>query len=385
MPRKPRYIDTGKSSFFGDMVYQRIIPQNHFLVALNELFSWEDMSAELITAYKGRGILGRRPYNPSQIFKMLFISYLYGVSERQVEEMVNFHLVVKWFVGLAVDEMAPDHSTLTRFKNRYLQEGHWALLENTFSRIIDQARGLGLEMGTLQIVDSTHTQADINTDKDDRRQKQGKPSRDRDAAIVNKGKREVVEPDGKRVKKELRYLGYKTHVSVNAQTGVITSFTCTRGNRADNKEFPHLLTQDQALHLPTQAYGGDAAYDDTDIYVRLVDRQLRIAICLRDFRTHKKDANKEPWIQLVASAQYQAERGQRYRVEQPFGPAKQKHGFGRCRYLGLPRYRIQAFFTLLVGNCKRVVKRLTGITFRPQAKGRRAEVFEPVFAALPWA
>jgi len=36
-------------------------------------------------------------------------------------------------------------------------------------------------------------------------------------------------------------------------------------------------------------------------------------------------------------------------------------------------------------NCERIVKLLTGITFREQAKGRRAEVFEPVYSILPWA
>jgi len=39
----------------------------------------------------------------------------------------------------------------------------------------------------------------------------------------------------------------------------------------------------------------------------------------------------------------------------------------------------------MVLNCKRMVQLLTGITFRPQAKGRRAEVFRPVYANLPWA
>ena len=175
MPRQPRYLDTGKSTFFGDMVYQRIIPQDHFLVALNKLFPWEEMSAELIQVYRGQGVMGHRPYNPVQIFKMLFISYLYGVSEHQVEELVNFHLVVKWFVGLAVDEPAPDHSTLTRFKNRYLQDDQWELLAQSFTWIVDQARALGLEMGPLQVVDSTHTQADVNADKEDKRQKQGQP------------------------------------------------------------------------------------------------------------------------------------------------------------------------------------------------------------------
>ncbi len=73
------------------------------------------------------------------------------------------------------------------------------------------------------------------------------------------------------------------------------------------------------------------------------------------------------------------------RVEQPFGPAKQKHGFGRCRYWGLARYRIQALLTFPVSNLKRIVKLLTGQTFRPLAKGRRAEQLRPVYACLPWA
>ena len=109
---------------------------------------------------------------------------------------------------------------------------------------------------------------------------------------------------------------------------------------------------------------------------------IRTAICLRSFCTQKKDAKKEPWLKLVASEACQRDRAQRFRVEQPFGPAKQKHGFGRCRYLGLARYWIQALFTFLVSS-KRIIKLLTGITFRPQAKGRKSEVFEPVFADLP--
>ena len=288
MPAKPRSVDTGKSSFFGDMVYNRVIRKDHFLVALNELFPWAEMSAELIKAYRGQGVVGRRPYDPVQIFKMLFLAYLYGISERDVEEMVTYHLVAKWFVGLAVDEDAPDHSTLSRFKARYLKEGHWAHLRGAFDWVIREAMALGLEMGQLQVLDSTHTQADVNADKDDRRQKEGNPPRDEDAGIVNKGKRDVVEPDGKRIQKELLYKGYKTHASVNVETGIVTGMQCTRGNQADNKQFPELLAHDQALGLPNEAYGGDAAYDDTDIYVRLAEQGLRTAICLPLFAHRRR-------------------------------------------------------------------------------------------------
>jgi len=384
MPSQPRFKDTGKSSFFGSLVYDRIVPQDHFLVALNELFDWSELSRTLLQAYQGRGLRGRPPYDPVQMFKILFISYLYGVSERQVEELVNFHLVIKWFVGLAVDELAPDHSSLTVFKNRYLEAGRWEHLESCFDQVIKQALAQGVELGDLQLLDSTHTQADVNAEKEAQRRSQGKPPRDPDASVVDKGQREVVEPDGRRVTKRIRHSGYKTHVSTNAKTGVITSFTVTTGNRADNKQFPILHAHDQALGLSIRAYGGDRAYDDTEIYEQLAAHGQEIGIHLRSFRTRKKDANKERWLELEASPQYQQDRAQRSRVEHSFGPAKQKHGFGRCRYVRLLRYRIQALLTLLVTNSKRLTKLLTGITFRPQAKGRRAERLQPVYDALPW-
>ena len=385
MTLRPRFQKTGKGSFFGDFVYERIVPRDHFLVALENLFDWEAISGELIGAYRGRGLYGRPPYDPVQIFKMLFISYLYGVSEREVEQLVSYHLVVKWFIGLAVDEPAPDHSTLTVFKNRFLRGDTWEKLVTCFDDLLQQAREQGLGIGHIQILDSVHTQANVNMEKEGKRQDQGQLPRDPDARVVNKGERQVVGPDGQRRKKRVRYRGYKTHVSLNAETGLVTTLLPTRGNQADNKAFPDLLAHDQALQLPTTTYGGDRAYDDTDIYERLEAVGLHPGICLRRFRTEKKDANKERWIALKATPEHQEATAQRYRVEQAFGPAKQKHGFERCRYIGLLRYRIQSLFTFLVRNFKRMVKLLTGLTFRPQAKGRRAEVIRPVYACLPWA
>lgn len=384
MSCEPRFQDTGKSSFFGDFVYERIIPQDHFLVALNELFDWDTLRDPLLKVYRGAGQWGRPSYDPVQMFKMLFISYLYDVSERSVEELVNFHLVVKWFIGLAVDELSPDHSSLTVFKDRYLKPGKKKYLVACFDKIIQEAVAQGVELGDLQVLDSVHSQADVNAEKDEKRQEAGKSPRDPEAAVVNKGRREVVEPDGTRTEKEIRYKGYKTHVSVNAKTGVVTSLKVTSGNKADNKQFPDLHAHDQSLGLSIRAYGGDRAYDDTDIYERLRVKGQEIAIHLRSFRTNKKDKNKERWLKLESSPQYQRDKAQRFRVEQPFGPAKQKHGFERCRYLGLIRHSIQSLFTFLVSNCKRLVKLLTGLTFRPQAKGRRAEKLKPVYDSLPW-
>ena len=97
MADTPRFQCTGKGSFFGDYVYRQVVDRRHFLVALNELVDWSALGAHLLDAYKGRGRRGRPPYDPVLTLKMLFIRYLYGVSERQVEELSTYHLAVKYF------------------------------------------------------------------------------------------------------------------------------------------------------------------------------------------------------------------------------------------------------------------------------------------------
>ena len=66
----------------------------------------------------GKDEVGQAPYNPAIILKMLLLSYLWNVSERMVEELANDSLSIGLFLGFGADEKAPDHSTLTWFKNR---------------------------------------------------------------------------------------------------------------------------------------------------------------------------------------------------------------------------------------------------------------------------
>ena len=52
---------------------------------------------------------------------MEVIAYFYKLSERQEEVYVNEILPAKYFVGLAVDGKAPDHSMLKIFRERLLK------------------------------------------------------------------------------------------------------------------------------------------------------------------------------------------------------------------------------------------------------------------------
>ena len=141
---------------------------------------WEGISRELSRYYKGGASYGPTPYEPAMLLKMLLVSYLYNLSERQVEELANDTLSVKCFLGLAVDEKAPDHSTLTVFKQRLLEGGGVGVYEELFQGIVRLAREKGIEFGKLQVVDSTHTEADVDVEEEDRRRKGGGGPRDSD-------------------------------------------------------------------------------------------------------------------------------------------------------------------------------------------------------------
>jgi len=364
-----RFKKQEKDSFFGDFIYDRAVPEDHFLRQLDALIPWKRLTKRLVRLYRGKAGQGRPPYEPAVILKMLLVSYLYDLSERQTEVVANDSLSIKWFLGLAVDEPAPDHSTLTRFKERLIARGKLDAAEELLAEIIALAQEQGIGFGSIQVMDSVHTVANVNTQKESTRQdKDKKPPRHGDARWGAKGKWRFKSAGGKRVKQTEYFFGYKAHCSLNAESEMITNVVVTPGNVRDGQILPQLLEKDDAQGLPMEIVAADRAYDDGNNHFLLESKGLHSAIRLNDYRTKKKDANKEVWLACRASPQYRTGLRERYKIERKFGEAKQGHGLARCSYLGMLHYGLQVILTVLALNLKRMVKLLTGWTFKGRAR-----------------
>jgi IS5 family transposase len=363
-----RYKKTMKGSFFGDFIYSQTIPEDHFLVQLEKVIDWHQFTAALVDAYKGKAERGSVPYEPVMILKMLLLAYLYGMSERQTEDFSNYYLPAKAFLGLGVTDHAPDHSTLTLFKVRLLEYQGPEAYAKLFDMVIHQAQGAGVTFGKVQLVDAVHTVADVNNEKDRLRRERGEPPADPDASVVHKGKRKVTKADGTAQEEEVMYSGYKTHVSMEADTGIVTSIKPTMGNVADNTQMPALVEHDVALGVPGETYAGDKAYDDGELHGLLKNLKKHSALKLNGYRTKKKDANKDQWLAMKADPHYREGLSLRYRIERKFGESKAWHRFARCRYRGLDRFKIQSYLTFITLNLKRIVLLVTGARLRPLAK-----------------
>jgi len=225
-----------------------------------------------------------------------------------------------------------------------------------------------IKLGSIQVIDSVHTIADVNVEKDERRQKGGKPPRDGSARWgvslqdpVGKATTVVKDEKGRKRKERLYFYGYKEHVSMNAQTGLITSLRPSPGSAYDGHFLPSLTESDLEQGIPVGIVAADRGYDGGENHEFLREKGIASAIHLNSHRTQKKDKNEEIWVKLKESRSYQRGIRERGKIEGKFGEMKKHHGFGRCRYLGLLCYAIQGYLTAIAVNLKRIVKLLTGV------------------------
>jgi len=348
----------------GDYLYQNIVAQNHFLCQLRELVPWQLFTYRLLKYYRGKGEVGRPPIDPAIVLKMLLLSYLYNTSERQVEELCNYYLPAKYFIGLAIDARAPDHATLTVFKERILANGKLRAYERMLTEIIRIAWEAGVVFGALQLVDSTHSVAAVDLAQEKQREKEGRAPRDPDARWGCKGTYIIHDGEGQPQERKKGFYGYKLHASFNEEAQMITSVEVSTGNRPDGGYLRPLIQADLAQGLPITTCVADRGYDDTENHYALQQLGIRNAIHLVRTRTQKKDPHKEVWQQLLAEPWYQPALRRRYQIERKFAEAKLYHGLRRCRYVTLARYAIQAYLTAMALDLKQLVQALTGVSLR---------------------
>src|SRR5262245_20395841 len=63
---------------------------------------------------------GRPSVDPVVFFKLQLVMCFEGIrSERQLMRVVADRLSIRWYLGYDLDEPLPDHSSLTRIRDRY--------------------------------------------------------------------------------------------------------------------------------------------------------------------------------------------------------------------------------------------------------------------------
>ena len=105
--------------------------------------------------------MGRPSVDPVVFFKLQLIAFFEGIrSERQLMENVNLNLAHRWFIGYDLDEPVPDHSSLSKIRERFGLE----VFQLFFEHIVELCIQAGLVWGEELYFDSTKVKANANID-----------------------------------------------------------------------------------------------------------------------------------------------------------------------------------------------------------------------------
>ena len=102
---------------------------------------------------------GRPSIDPVVFFKLQLIMFFEGIrSERELLRAAADRLSVRWYLGYDLHESLPDHSSLTRIRQRY----GLAVFRRFFEQIVEQCREAGLVWGKELYFDATQVDANAS-------------------------------------------------------------------------------------------------------------------------------------------------------------------------------------------------------------------------------
>ena len=104
---------------------------------------------------------GRPSIDPVVFFTLQLVMFFEGIrSERNLVETASLNLAHRWSLGYALDEELPDHSSLTRIRQRL----GIAIFQRFFEKIVDVCQETHLVWGRELFFDATKIQANADLD-----------------------------------------------------------------------------------------------------------------------------------------------------------------------------------------------------------------------------
>src|SRR4051812_11301728 len=132
---------------------EALVPTDHFYRHLERTLDLAFVR-DLVREYYAAG--GRPGIDPVVFFKLQLILFFEGLrSERQLMAVVADRLSLRWYLGYELDEAVPDHSSLTKIRERYGLE----TFRRFFDAVVERCRAAGLVWGEELYLDATKVEA----------------------------------------------------------------------------------------------------------------------------------------------------------------------------------------------------------------------------------
>jgi transposase len=264
---------------------RQLVPDDHVLARVDRVLDLSWLRAEVADLYCETN--GRPGIDPEVAVRLMLAGFLLGiVHDRRLMREAQVNLAIRWFVGYALHEALPDHSSLTRIRQRWGAERFRRIFERTVRACV----AAKIAKGEIVHVDASLIRADVSweslavrhvdavaeanddsvtTERDSR--KTGKHKKvcvtDPDASMATNGRNRRLEP------------AYKQHAVVDDAFGVVLDVEVTTG---EVNEGQVVLGRIDAAAATTGAairtVTADAGYAYAKVYGGLERREIEAVI-----------------------------------------------------------------------------------------------------------
>jgi transposase len=232
-----------------------LIPDDHILKRVDAVLDLSWLRDEVRALYNERA--GRPGVDPEAAVRLMLAGLFQGItSDRKLMREAQVNLAMRWFAGYRLHEKLPDHSSLTRIRQRWGAER----FKQIFRKSVAACGQAGLIDGETTHFDATLIRADVSWEslteqhvervlaeneppEDDpppagSGKRRGRPRRkdkivtkkisstDPDATMTTSNRRHRMEPS------------YKQHTAVDDRAGVIVDVALTTGETSEGRELP---------------------------------------------------------------------------------------------------------------------------------------------------
>jgi transposase len=262
---------------------RQLVPDEHVLARVDSVLDLSWLRSEISELYCPDN--GRPSIDPEVAVRLMLAGFLLGiVHDRRLMREAAVNIAIRWFVGYGLHEPLPDHSSLTRIRQRWGADR----FRQVFERTVQACVAARIATGEVVHIDASLIRAHVSWDAlaarhveavDEANSDEGPNERpgkgrtkkicvtDPDASMATNGRNRRLEP------------AYKQHTAVDDVAGVIVDVEVTTGEENEGMAVAGRLdavaaTTGRALTIATM----DAGYAYAKVFRALEEREVEAII-----------------------------------------------------------------------------------------------------------
>lgn len=317
-----RGADVLQESLFTVRTLDDFVPASHPLRPIRERVNKALVRLDgLFARMYADDIKGGRPsIAPEKLLRAMLLQVFYSLrSERQLMEQIQYNLLFRWFVGLAMDDAVWVPTVFSKNRERLIEHD---VIVALFNEVLAQADQEGWLSGEHFSVDGTLIQAWAGHKSFVRKDDDGDGSDFRGQPRSNDTHASTTDPDARLYRKgntasELRYIG---HTLSDNRHGLIANARVTQADGHAEREAAKAMIADAvqaAAHDAQVTLGADKGYDAAEFVEAL--QEMKVIPHVAQNTSNRRSAVPD---EVASTDGYAISQRKRKLIEQGFGWAK---------------------------------------------------------------